>query len=112
MPKKRKIDSKALLSMVEQGVSQKEIMGKFGFKSSIQLKVAYANALMESGKAPEIKKTGGKGKADGTSKNIFINKRGSLTIPKDLIDELGFRMGDTFRVKMTKVGISLKKVEA
>ena len=55
MPKKREIDNAALLKMVKEGITQSEIMEKFGFKSSPQLKVAYANALMESGEAPEIK---------------------------------------------------------
>ena len=54
MPRKKKIDHAALIKMAEDNVPQNEIMAKFGLKTSTQLKVAYANALMETGQAPEI----------------------------------------------------------
>ena len=110
MPKKKKIDAKKLIEMVKGGTEQKEIMKKFGFKNSTQLKVAYANALMEEGKAPEIK-TGVKAKSAGKGKNeIRVNKRGSLIVPAPLVQALGFKQGDSFQVRKTKAGISLKKI--
>ena len=37
-----------------------------------------------------------------------INKSGSLIIPKEKIEELGFKENDTFTIRKTKSGISLK----
>ena len=106
--KKLEIDSKKLIQMIDSGAPQKEIMDKFGIKNSTQLKVAYANALMESGKVTEIK--GGRATAiDQISREISVKKRGSLIIPKNLIAELGFKEGDTFTVKKSKAGITLSR---
>ena len=58
MAKRIEIDSNALLKMIKEEKTQSEIMEKFGFKNSTQLKVAYANALMESGEALTIKGAG------------------------------------------------------
>ena len=69
MPKKKKIDPKNLLKMIDEGEEQKAILAKFGFKNSTQLKVAYANALMETGKAPEIKTRRGAAVETKPSKN-------------------------------------------
>jgi hypothetical protein len=109
MPRKKKIDAKKLIEMVTKGTEQKEIMKKFGFKNSTQLKVAYANALMEQGKAPEIK-SGAKAKATSKGKNeIKVNKRGSLIVPGPMVQAMGFKQGDSFQIRKTKAGVSLKK---
>jgi hypothetical protein len=110
MPKKKQIDAKKLIEMIKNETEQKEIMKKFGFKNSTQLKVAYTNALMEEGKAPEIK-TGSKTKAAGKGKNeIKVNKRGSLIVPGPMIQAMGYKQGDAFQIRKTKAGVSLKKV--
>jgi hypothetical protein len=109
--KKKKIDIKQLIKAVEDGSTTKELMEKFGFKTSTQLKVAYLNAAMETGQVPAII-SGRAGSDKGSvSTEITVNKRGSLTVPKNLIEELEFKEGDTFETKKTKVGISLKKIE-
>ena len=109
MPKKKKIDGKKLMEMVKKGTEQKEILKKFGFTTSTQLKVAYANALMEAGQAPEIKNASKK-KATGKGKNeIKVGKRGSLIVPGPLVQAMGYKQGDSFQVRKTKAGISLKK---
>ena len=110
MPKKIQIDESALIAMVKDGVAQKEIMEKFGLKTPTQLKVAYANALMAAGTVPEIIK-GRKTAAAKTSKAAAVNKRGSLVITKSLVEEMGFVVGDTFAIRKTKSGISLRKIE-
>ena len=102
------IDSKQLIKMIDSGSPQKEIMAKFGIKTSTQLKVAYANALMETGKVAEIK-SGRASEKKGISKEISVGKRGSLIISKDLVSELGFQEGDSFTVKKSKAGITLSK---
>ena len=102
------IDSQQLIEMVNSGSSQKEIMQKFGIKTSTQLKIAYANALMETGKVAEIKSGRASGKKE-TSKEISVGKRGSVIVPKELVSELGFQEGDTFTVKKSRAGITLSK---
>ncbi len=110
MAKKREIDNAALLRVVKEGVSQSEIMEQFGFKTSIQLKVAYANALMEAGEAPEIKGQGRTGKPKPVKSEISVNARGSLVIPKALVESFGIPVGQVFEVKKTSAGLQLKKV--
>ena len=107
MAKRKKIDESALLKMIDDGVSQKEIMDKFEFKNSSQLKVAYANALMTTGKVPPLTKGAAAKKVDTA---ISVNKRGSLVIPKALAEQLELGIGDTFTVRKSKAGLSLKKV--
>ena len=115
MPAKKKatrtkleIDSQQLIEMISSGSPQKEVMEKFGIKTSTQLKVAYANALMETGKAAEIKTGRASGKKE-ISREISVGKRGSLIVPKDLVSELGFQEGDSFTVKKSRAGITLSK---
>jgi len=110
MPKKKTVDTKSLLKMVEDGAPQKAVMDKFGFKTSTQLKVAYLNAAVESGKVPEIKGGRGAKEKDPVSKEVAVNKRGSLVIPKGLVEEFGLKEADSFLVKKTKAGISLSRI--
>ncbi len=110
MPKKKKVDSTKLIKLVEEGKEQKEIMEKFGFKNSSQLKVAYANALMDAGKVPEIQSSRGGKKAGGVKREVSVNKRGSLVIPKAVVEDLGLKEGAAFTVRPSKAGLSLKKM--
>jgi len=111
MVKRKAIDTQALLKAVKDGVAQPEIMEQFGFKTSTQLKVAYANALIESGEAPKIKGAGQK-KKKALNMKIKMNSRGSLIIPKKLVDRMNVKVGETFEVKKTAAGIQLKKIKA
>ena len=109
MAKKKKLDGKALIKMIKDGAEQKDVMEKFGFKNSTQLKVAYTNALMDTGKVAQIKTGRGSKAAAAVSKEVAVGKRGSLIIPKNLVAELGFQEGDSFLTKKTKAGISLSR---
>ena len=109
MAKRKKIDSGKLVKMITDGVEQSEILEEFGFKNSTQLKVAYTNALMNTGQIAAIKSSRGGTTARQVSKEVVVGKRGSLIIPKALVGELGFLEGDSFLVKKTKVGISLSR---
>ena len=42
--------------------------------------------------------------------DLTISKRGSLALPKALVEELGFQVDDTFVVRKTKAGFILKPV--
>jgi hypothetical protein len=110
MAKKKEVDGKRLVKMVKEGAAQSDIMKKFGFNTSTQLKLAYANALMEAGEIPEIQSPRGGKPSGGVKKEIAVSKRGSLILPKELIEELGFKVGDFFLARKTKVGISLKLI--
>jgi hypothetical protein len=109
MSKRKKVVSKDLVKSVEAGEIQADIMKKFGYKTSTQLKTAYMNALIEAGKVTPI--TGGRsaGKA-AKVKLLGVGKRGSIVISKELVEKLGVDMGEKFAVRKTKAGIALKKV--
>jgi hypothetical protein len=111
MAKRKQIDGEALCKMIGEGSPQPEIMETFGFKNSTQLKVAYANALMESGGAPKIKGKGRTKKVKSVNTKVTVNGRGSLIIPKVLIESMKIKEGQTFEVKLTKSGLQLKNVE-
>ncbi len=110
MPKKKAIDAKGLIKMVEAGETSGEIMKKMGFKTSMQLKAAYMNALIAVGKAVAIKGGRGAGKAEKV-KTVGVGKRGSIVISKDLVDVLGVEGDAKFTVRKTKAGIALKRVD-
>jgi len=96
MPKKKTVDTKALIKMVEAEETQNEIMKKFGFKTSTQLKTAYMNALIQAGKVQPIKGGRGGGKA-GKGMQLGVGKRGSLIIPANVVQELGITPRTSFR---------------
>jgi hypothetical protein len=109
MPAKKKVDYKKLLKAVESGIPQADILKEFKFNTAAQFKNHYLDALIESGKAPEIQTSRASAKA-ALVKEAFVSKRGSVVISKALIEELGFAEGDKFAVRKTKAGISLKKL--
>jgi hypothetical protein len=109
MPAKKKVDYKKLLEMVESGKHQVEIMKELAFKTATQFKNHYLIALIEAGKAPEIV-TSRASKKSAPAKEAFVSKRGSVVIAKELIEEMGFSVGDNFAVRKTKSGISLRKL--
>ena len=111
MAKRKQIDGEALCKMIGEGAPQSEIMEKFEFKNSTQLKVAYANALMESGGAPKIKGKGRIKKVKPVNTKVTVNGKGSLVIPKALVDDMKIKEGQIFEVKKTASGIQLKKVD-
>ena len=108
MPKRKSIDSKGLIKAVENGGTQSDIMKKFGFKTSTQLKTAYMNALVAEGKVQPIKGGRGGRKAQKKGKQVGVGKRGSIIIPADLVEALGISADAAFTVRKTKNGIALK----
>ncbi|MBI9082931.1 MAG: AbrB/MazE/SpoVT family DNA-binding domain-containing protein [Desulfobacterales bacterium] len=90
------------------GTEHEELMKKFGFKTSNQLKVAYTNALIALGKIPAPKK--GRPKKP-VSKTVTVNDRGSLVIPKKLVEALELNPGDLFKVENVQTGLFLSPVE-
>jgi hypothetical protein len=113
MPKRKVVDHAKLIKMVQDGAAQADIMKKFGYGTGTQLKVAYANALIQSGQVPGIAGgRGSEGKAKKAVKVLKVGKRGSIIIPAEMVSELGIGAEDKFTVRKSKAGVSLKKVEA
>jgi hypothetical protein len=110
MPKRKVVDHSKLIKMVQDGVAQADIMKKFGLGTATQLKVAYANALIQSGQAPEIKGGRGAGKKEKASKEVKVGKRGSIIIPAEMVSEFGIGAEDKFTVRKSKSGVALKKI--
>lgn len=111
MPRKIQVDSTALMQMIKDKVPQSEIMTRFGFKTSTQLKVAYADAIMATGAAPALKNGREKKKPQAPDTRIAVNGKGTIIIPKSLARHWGFRVGDRFDARKTDFGIQLKHQE-
>jgi bifunctional DNA-binding transcriptional regulator/antitoxin component of YhaV-PrlF toxin-antitoxin module len=108
MPRKKLVEHNALVQAIEMGTSKQELMEKFGYKSPSALKVAYVNALIALNKVSSVNKERVVKKVDN---KIQINSRGSLVIPKKLVDSLGLDESDVFKVEKNGSGLYLKKVE-
>jgi hypothetical protein len=67
-PERKIFDHPKLIKMVLEGAPQTDIMKKFGYGTSTQLKVVYANALIQSEQVPGI--TGGRGAGDKGEKAV------------------------------------------
>ena len=110
MPKKKEVDAIKLIEAIELGRPSREIMAEFGINTSIQLKSYYLDALVEMGKVKGIVgRKPKKAKPAKKTKRFKIGKRGSLTISRGMIEGMGYKIGDSFTVRKTKTGVSLKK---
>lgn len=112
MPRKKVVDYKKLIKAVEAKAPSKELMTEFGFKTSAQLKVHYLDALIAEGQAPPIVTKRGRSAALSMEDEtvVKVTKRGSISVPKDLIEEMGYEEGDGFVVRKTKAGMILKQL--
>ena len=106
MPKKKKIDSKTLIKAVESGLARREIMAQFGFKIPGQVTTYYLDALIETGRAKSI--VGRKPKSGRQEHTVKVSQRGSISVSKELIEQMGYKEGDRFRVRKTRAGMILK----
>ncbi|MFO8163563.1 MAG: AbrB/MazE/SpoVT family DNA-binding domain-containing protein [Thermodesulfobacteriota bacterium] len=101
-----------LIEMVKKNVPDKEMMEKLGLQSKATLKKMYYDALVEAGKIKDILTEKEATKETAKRKTFSIGKRGTMTLSKALlVDELGFKEGDTFTVSVRKDNIILRKEE-
>lgn len=110
MPRKKVVDGATLVAAINSGMPVKEILAKFGIKTSTQLKSLYLDALVEQGTVRHISgrsKAGVEAQTDSAA--VKVNKRGSVVVSRALVEEFGFSVGDCFTARRTKAGISLKK---
>jgi AbrB family looped-hinge helix DNA binding protein len=105
MPPKKKVDAKALIKAVESGTTRTEIMAQFGFSNRSQVSTRYLDALVEAGRAKGI--TSRQPKAASAGNTVKITKRGSISVPKEMVAEMGFKEGDSFTVRKTRAGLIL-----
>jgi hypothetical protein len=95
---KKLVEHNALLQAVEMGMSKDAIMEKFNIKNLQGLKLAYYDALVALDKIKDVKKGQKPKKVDN---KVSINSRGSLVIPKKLIDDLD--LGEWIPLKLLRV---------
>lgn len=108
MARKKLVEHNALVQMIEMGKPQSEIMETFGFKNVTALKTAYYNGLAALGKIDGVNTRRKKKKVD---MKVRVNSRGSLVIPKKLVEHLGIDSEDMFEVVKNGTGMVLNKTE-
>ena len=103
---------KRLIEMVKKGVPDKEIMKELGIQTRTSLKKMYYDALVEAGKIKDIVTERQAKRATTKRRPVRITKRGTVLLGKALvIDDFGFREGDSFTVSRRKDSIILRKKE-
>ena len=111
MPKKKVVDATKLINAVNSGQTDKELMEKFGFKTRMQLKSLYLDALVEQGTVASIaSRSSRKDAAAKENKDIRVNKRGSLIVSRTIMEDFGFKAGEFFSARKTRTGVSLRKI--
>ena len=103
MPRKLEINTNEFLKAVESEVPPNEIMKRFGIKTRAQLGRYYLNALVDAGK---VKPLGGKRVVK--IKELRVNSKGALVIPKSVMEAMGLSPGDIVDVKQGKSALTLK----
>jgi hypothetical protein len=99
------VEHNALIQAIEMGIPRDELKKRFGFKSLGALKVAYLNGLIALGKVAAIHTIRKEKRVDN---KVRINSRGSLVIPKALIDSLGLSKSELFKVEKAGDGLALQ----
>ncbi len=94
---------------MESGTPRSEIMIQFGFKSPVMVSTYYLDALVEAGRAKWIVGRQPTAKSGKKARILKVNQRGSLVVRRELVEEMGFSIGENFSIRKTKEGISLKR---
>jgi len=101
-----------LIEMVRKGRSDKEIMQELGIQKRSSLRRMYYDALVEAGKIKDIVAEREAKKAMLKKRVFTIGKRGTILLSKALlVDQFGFKEGDTFTVAKRSDSIILRKAE-
>lgn len=98
--RRRKVDASTLIEAVESGRLSKDVMAGFGLEKP-------AKKYRRRGPRPK----GDTG--DALQKPIFvgevtISQRGSLSLPRAMVEKLEYHEDDAFIVRKTKTGMILK----
>jgi bifunctional DNA-binding transcriptional regulator/antitoxin component of YhaV-PrlF toxin-antitoxin module len=89
MAKTKEKTNKKLIDMINEDVEESIILKTFNLKNSTELNEKYLKALVATKSIKPINK----------QKTLTVNKKGSLIITKNIIEEMNFNIGDTFEVK-------------
>ena len=111
MPRRQEVDYKEMLKMIKDNRSQSEIMQKFGIKTSSQLNTHMVKAYQMEGLIPKLAGSRGGG-AKSESNMVKVGKRGSIIIPKEMVEGFGFKEGEEFTVRQVKYGLQVRKAGA
>ena len=96
-PKKKDVkNSAAILKTYTAGATLAELKAKHGIQGKSQLASAVLQALIESGKMPELARGRAK-KAVPSDFAVAVNLRGTVVLPKEaVIDAFRFAKGQSF----------------
>jgi hypothetical protein len=107
-----KAEPKKIIGMVRKGIPDKEIMREVGIKTKAMLRKKYYDALVEAGKIKDIITERAMKKGAPRRRALKIGKRGTILLSnKLLIEQLGFKKGDTFSIAKRGERIILRKTE-
>lgn len=105
-----KTDPKKLIEMVNKGMTAREIRKELGIKSKAPLRKMYYDALVKTGKIKDMLTERKVKKGRTTRRTLTIGKRGTILLSKPLlVEQLGFKKGDTFSAVKRRDRIILKK---
>jgi hypothetical protein len=101
-----------LIEMIKKGIPDKEIMKELDIQTRASLRRMYYEALVEAGKIKDILTERELKKAVRGRRALTIGKRGTILLSKALlVDQFGFKEGDTFRVAKRRDSIILRKAD-
>ena len=108
--KNMKVEAEKLVDMVRKDIPDRKIMKELGIKTRASLRKMYYDALVETGRIEDIP-TERKMKRAPTKKRVLtIGKRGTILLSRRLlIDQFGFKEGDTFTVSKRKDAVTLRR---
>lgn len=113
MPRKKKEprNASAILKTYAAGATLAELNQKFGIKGKGQLASAVLDALIQSGKMPQLAR--GRAKKEVPSEfTVAVNLRGTIVLPKDAVaDAFRFVKGQSFVARRRGKKIILTLVE-
>ncbi|MEE9517690.1 MAG: hypothetical protein V3V52_11355 [Candidatus Adiutricales bacterium] len=104
MKKRRLVDSSKLIEAVESGQLDRELISKFGLET-----VRKQNPRTSKTEKERVVSRRRGASSSKIKNEIKINKRGSLIVPRETVEKLGFELEDIFLVRKIRSGISLKK---
>ena len=101
MTRRRKVDASKVIEAVESGRLSRDVMDGFGLEKPSPPAGRRRRGRRKSGEEPMTGIVLG---------DVTVSKRGSLVLPRALVQELGLSEEETYIVRKTKAGIILKVV--
>ena len=102
MTRRRKVEASKVIEAVESGRLSQNVMDSYGLEkpaSPGRGRVSGRRGRPASAEPKEV-----------SLGEITVNKRGSLVLPRSLVEQLGVGAEDLFMIRRTKSGMLLKPV--